>query len=240
MARGKAGSSKERIEKSRGVLPSKSEANKVAVLANSPKEVRDAVEQKCKEKDKADKLTKKVGDKFNKFVAITAQAAKTETGIEVVGGMSAQALNELGNLGFRSLGEWSEKSEGMDGFWARNVDLSQSIPGALGSIIYILEKALRPEFNKEDTALPTDERRPFIPAPWRRGVSEASKVAAHLGLSNTLRALRFRWSEGIDERREKLEAIAERDKLLRQANDELDKLKAQVRQLLAAKAGPEK
>ncbi len=210
-------------------LPSKKDAEAAVVLANVPAQVRSAISKSCTEKQLAEKKVQKSETKFEKFVAQTAQAAKSETGVEVLGGMAGQAWNEAANLGMRALGEWSEKVEGENGFWARNVDLAQSIPGAIGTFVFILEKALRDEYDPEDRNLPSDKRRPYQPTSWRRYVSEAAKIAGHLGFSNTVRALRFRWAESIDERQENRKAIADNKRALQAALDELEQTKAQLR-----------
>lgn len=223
--------SQQRIQDSRGALPSKKEAEAAIVLANAPAAVRDVVVKSAEDKKRSEKAVEKSQTAYDKLVAKTKQAWDSGTRVDVLGGLGGQLWNEAANLGFRALGEWSEKTAGEEGFWAANVDLTQSIPGAIGAFLYILEKGLRPDFDPEDARLPMDQRRPYFPAEWRTYLSEAAKIASHLGFSNTVRALRFRWAESIDERNEKKQQNTELQSLLKRATDELSAAKAQLRQL---------
>lgn len=227
---------RQRFQEIRGALPSKREAEAAVVLANAPAAVREVVVKTSEEKKRTEKAVEKTQTAYDKFVAKTKQAWDSGTRVDVLGGIGGQLWNEAANLGFRALGEWSEKTEGVEGFWASNVDLTQSIPGAIGTFLYILEKGLRPDFDPEDARLPMEQRRPYFPAGWRTYLSEASKIAGHLGFSNTVRALRFRWAESIDERNEKRQQNVELQTLLKKANDELSAAKAQLRQLQSKKA----
>ena len=226
-----AKTSQQRIQESRAALPSKKEAEAALVLANAPAAVREVVVKTSEQKSKTEKAAEKTQTAYEKFLAKTKQAWDDGTRVDVLGGLGGQVWNEAANLGFRALGEWSEKTAGEDGFWASNVDLTQSLAGAIGTFLYILEKGLRPEFDPEDARLPAEQRRPYIPSGWRLYLSEASKIAGHLGFSNTVRALRFRWVESIDERNEKKQQNTELQTLLKKATDELSAVKAQLRQL---------
>jgi hypothetical protein len=226
--------SRDRIAESRqngGILPSRQQAEAQATLANAPKPVRDAIAKSCEEKQQAEKQVEKAKTRYEKFLGVVKKFEDGDTTRDALGGVGGQVWFEGWNLLFRALGDWSEKEEGPDGFWIRNVDLAQSVPGGVAAFIYVLEKALRPEFDPDDKNLPVDQRRPYMTPEWRRVVSEAAKIAGHLGLSNTIRALRFRWAESADERREKNMAIAERDKVNQGLRDELAQVRAQLKLL---------
>lgn len=227
----------QRIQQSRASLPSKKEAEAALVLANAPAAVREVVVKTSEAKSKTEKAAEKTQTAYEKFLAKTKQAWDDGTRVDVIGGLSGQLWNEAANLGFRALGEWSEKTAGEEGFWASNVDLTQSIAGAMGTFLYILEKGLRPDFEPDDARLPMEQRRPYIPSGWRLYLSEAAKIAGHLGFSNTVRALRFRWVESIDERNEKKQQNAELQTLLKKASDELAAARAQLRQLQSQQKG---
>lgn len=233
----KKGSSRQRTQASRGLLVSKADADKAVVLANAPKPVKDALEKSCQDKQKAEKEVAKEKTRYERFLAASKRAYNDETKIEVVGGLAGQGWNEGLNYFIRWMAEWSQKTEGDEGWWASNVDLAQSFPGALAGLLYVLERLLRDDFNPEDKDLPADQRRPFEPSFSRRTVSEALKIAAHLGFSNTVRALRFRWAESIDEKKEAERALKDKDRQLQEARDELERAKAQVRALEARSGG---
>lgn len=235
---GKKNGASDRISKSRGLLVSKKDANNAVVLANAPPVVRDALEQSCKEQKKTEKAIEREKTRYEKLLDRNKKYASAETQIEVYGGLMGQGFNEGLNYLLRMVAEWSQDAKGDEGFFASNIDWIQSFPGALGSLVFILEKALRPDVDPADLALPKDEQRPYDAPAWRRTVSEAAKVATHLGLSNTVRALRFRWAESIDERKE-TEArtnmlsgrLKETQSALEAATAELEKVKAQLQSL---------
>lgn len=154
--------------------------------------------------------------------------------IDGAGGVSAQALNELLNWGIRSAADWSEASAGKEGLIYRNVDWLQSIPGGIGAALYLIEMMLlRPEYDPRDAERPESERRPYVPSKMRAGMTELAKILGHLGLSNTIRAMRFRYWESADERREKDEAVKMRDETIEQARAEIAALREQVKTLQA-------
>lgn len=158
----------------------------------------------------------------------------TQLLVDSTGGLSAQAVNELLNWGIRAAADWSESTSGKEGLIYRNVDWLQSIPGGIGAALYLVEMMLlRPEYDPRDSERPESERRPFIPSKTRAGMTELLKILGHLGLSNTIRAMRFRYWESADERREKDEAVKNRDELIEQARAEIAALREQVKTLQA-------
>ena len=119
-------------------------------------------------------------------------------GIDLGGGITAQATTELINFGVRALGDWS-----VDGFWAKQVDLMQSIPHmVLGVVTYVAELLTR---NGNE------------PTTWSREmVSEASKIFSQLGFANLTRALRVRWTDSKAKLTDLDAVTRERDQLKQQ------------------------
>ncbi len=221
---------KDRYENSRALT--KGQVRDAALLVNSPKAVRDAIELSSAEKAKAQKAVEKQKTLYERMVESSKNFQNDETKLEVLGGIGGQAFHEGVNwLVFRNLADWSKRTAGEDGFWASNVDITQSIPGALATVVYVLEKALRDNINPEDAGKPKELQRPYVPSSWRRGLSEAAKIAGHLGFSNTVRALRFRWAESSDEALEKNEELKSMRRMLQAAKDELEAANAKVREI---------
>jgi hypothetical protein len=186
--------------------------------------------------DNKERAVKREASSFHSLMTdVKLRESKTRrVAVDVGGGLSAQALNELWGLGARSLGEWSEETAGKDGFFAKNVDYIQSLPGAIGSILYIIEMALRPEYSNPEKKIP------YLPSGNREFFSELTKILGHLGMSNMIRALRFRYGESIDEREIKEQQAAIDAATIAGAKAELEQLKtdlaakdAQIKQLRA-------
>lgn len=183
------------------------------------------IERSSEEKDKSLKrqkreqmsLKQRLESGIDKRLARESRARRLA--VDLGGGATAQGVNELVNLGIRAMADWRElasKKTGDESWFASNVDLLQSLPGSLGMILYAVEMWTRPKYAKDKDQKDTGE--PYVPTPTREFVSELTKTLGHLGFSNLVRSLRFRWAESIDEtkikdQREKqiTGQIAERD-----------------------------
>lgn len=159
--------------------------------------------------------------------------------------------NELMNVGMRAMAEWSKETEGEKGWWYRNVAYTQSLPGLLGSVVYLADVLLQK--SKEDKAIEAikagkdPDARPFLPSDLRLGFSKWALMLSNLGLSNFVRALRYSYAENIDEQRIKSETIGQQDdrlkaaqaekeeqrRLLEESRKEVEKLTAELRQARA-------
>jgi len=163
----------------------------------------------------------------------------------------ALGTNEVMNLGMRALAEWSKETEGDKGWWYRNVAYTQSMPGLLGTVVYLVDVLLQK--SKEDKAIEVikagkeKDARPYLPSDLRLGFSRWALMLSNLGLSNFVRALRYSYAENIDEQRIKSETIGQQDdrlkaaqaekeeqrKLLEESKKEVERLTAELRQARA-------
>lgn len=218
MAKGKNGRSKDRTQELR--LMSGKEAEQMMALAGVDKPVKSFLAQAQDKVQAADRRVQKI----EQSIEDTRGYVKDQMTVDLVGSGSAVALTELMNLGARAVAEWSEKTAGEDGFFRNHIDFMQSIPGALGGLVYILDLALRPDVHPEDRNKDPKQQRPYMPPNWRRYMNEAAKQMSTLGLSNLLRALRFRWAESVDERVERQEKMDNLKELLDKANAEKEAL----------------
>ena len=136
------------------------------------------------------------------LVVAKAQEEHTTTRT-VTGDLSAAAIahatNEIVGLGARALAEWSQRTGGSNAHFAANVALYSSLPqSAIGAAIYIVELATR---DKDALTLSLG----------REIASKASNLLVNLGLSQTIRAIRYQLAKSIDEDQE---ASAEKNALI--------------------------
>jgi hypothetical protein len=104
------------------------------------------------------------------------QTVAHRVSVDLGAGTVASVSTELINWGVRAVGEWSG-----NGYFARNVDLLQSLPHFLiGLTVYIAEVATRGG---------------KLPSMRRELVSEFGKLFATLGFANLIRVLRGRMAE---------------------------------------------
>lgn len=121
----------------------------------------------------------------------------------VTGDLSAAAIahaaNEVVGLGARAIAEWSQRTGGPNAHFAANVALYSSLPqSAIGAAVYIIELATR---DKDALTLSLG----------REIASKASNLMVNLGLSQTIRAIRYQLAKSVDEDQE---ASAEKNALI--------------------------
>jgi|JI6StandDraft_1071083.scaffolds.fasta_scaffold38903_3 hypothetical protein len=143
-----------------------------------------------KTRRKLDQVVEKAKEEHTTTRTLTADA-----GAAVI----AHGANELIALGARAIGEWSQRTGGQEAHFAKNVGLYSSLPqSAIGAAIYIIELATR---DSETLSLSLG----------RDITSRASNLLVNLGLSNTIRAIRYQLAKSIDEDQE---ANAEKNALI--------------------------
>ena len=118
--------------------------------------------------------------------------------------MIAQGFNELSGLAARAIAEWSQRTEGQSGHFAKHVGLYQSIPqSVIGATVWMIE-------------LFTRSKRQMTLSLGRDIANRASFLLLNLGTTNMLRAVRYYLTNSIDEQ---AEVEAERAALLSKIAD---------------------
>ena len=125
----------------------------------------------------------------------TSRAAVVTVSATVI----AQGFNELSGLAARAIAEWSQRTEGQSGHFAKHVGLYQSIPqSVIGATVWMIE-------------LFTRSKRQMTLSLGRDIANRASFLLLNLGTTNMLRAVRYYLTNSIDEQ---AEVEAERAALL--------------------------
>lgn len=230
-----------------------SNAERLALLRKQQAELKAETKALQKDLGASKRLIKGTGAAVSKLA--TDVADQTATGrrivVDWVGGGAGSAATEGINYLFRLIGEWL----GEDGTWSRNIDLIQSIPHTvIGLFTYWIELGTRPANDPNVKYLDKDgneQEIPYVPTMQREMISEFSKVLAHLGFHNLVRALRFRYAENLDERQIKKseddkrkvdlaalqsEAAALRKMVDQQKTDDQKQIDELKKQLAAAKS----
>ena len=136
-------------------------------------------------------------------------------------------FHESLNLFIRWMAEASRKADGDASFWYRNVDLLQTLPGALGMATYLIN-TLSLHATESDLRA---EKQIYLPPGWRIDLNESAKLLSALGLSHLFRALRYRWGDSIDELRDTSAVITEQRATLAKAQEEIAALKERIQKL---------
>ena len=130
----------------------------------------------------------------------TSRAAVVTVSATVI----AQGFNELSGLAARAIAEWSQRTEGQSGHFAKHVGLYQSIPqSVIGATVWMIE-------------LFTRSKRQMTLSLGRDIANRASFLLLNLGTTNMLRAVRYYLTNSIDEQ---AEVEAERAALLSKIAD---------------------
>jgi hypothetical protein len=130
-----------------------------------------------------------------KFAAMSEKVSEQNSVVRAVtvdlsAAFIAQSITELTALGARALAEWSQRTAGAEGHFAKNIGYYTALPTTtIGASVYILELATR---NKKALTLSLG----------REIASKASNLLVNLGLSNLVRAIRYHLSKSIDEDQE--------------------------------------
>ena len=125
----------------------------------------------------------------------TSRAAVVGVSATVIG----QGLNEMLGLAARALGEWSQRSEGKEGHFAKHIGIYQSMPQSIiGATVWMIE-------------LFTRSKRQMTLSLGRDITNRASFLLLNLGTANMLRAIRYHLANSVDEQQE---AEAEKSALM--------------------------
>lgn len=151
-------------------------------------------------KRKLEKLTAKVAE---------ANSVTRTLVVDVSAAAVAQTVSELTGLGARALADWSMRTAGESGHFAKNIGFYSSLPvSALGASVYLIELATR-------------SKKAMTLAVGRDIASRTANLLLNLGLANTVRALRYHLSKSIDEdqaaeseRNQLMSKVAELQKIL--------------------------
>lgn len=103
----------------------------------------------------------------------------------------AHTADQLLQFSARALGEYSQRTAGAEGHFAKHVGIYASVPQtAIGFLVYILELATRNKGTDLKLSL------------GREIAHNTSNLLANLGLANSIRAVRYYLSQSIDENQE--------------------------------------
>ncbi|HNN98388.1 MAG TPA: hypothetical protein PKI03_39255 [Pseudomonadota bacterium] len=172
----------------------------------------------------------------NRLLSTTKVSNRATTDVLASGG--AHVVHEGMNWIFRLIAEWSRESGGEEGWWYSNVAFTQSLPGLLGTALYVTDSLLQK--NEEDKAATgKDGAEPYVPSELRLGFNKWALLLSNLGLSNFIRAMRYKYWENIDEQRIKSETIDTQKGQIdasRAREKELTELLTKAREEILAKA----
>lgn len=185
-------------------------------------------------------LVARYSDKLFETASVGARVQK-----DVIASFGAVGTTELINYFMRWFAEMSKEAAGDKGFWYRNVAYTQTLPGMIGLVYYVVDTLL--QSSKEEM---TERARaqnkaimPFVPGPWRLTFNQMANSLSTIGLATFARAVRYSLAESVDEQLEKdqvisdqksaLEASLEREKearrLLEAARKEAQELAARLK-----------
>lgn len=169
-----------------------------------------------------EKKNTELGEKLQQSVSVSDRVQ-----MDLISMTLGQSFNETLNFFIRWAAEASQQEKGDAGFIYRNVDLLQTLPGVAGMATYLINTLLLHSTEKEWRR----EKKIYLPPGWRLGLNESAKVLSTLGLNNVFRALRYRWAESVDEKRESAEVLATQRETLEKAQAEIKALTDRIKQL---------
>jgi hypothetical protein len=181
-------------------------SKELAALRAERKQARQMTQDLASELNKTGDLVSKGRKQLARIAAdvgdqnSTSRAAVTAVSATVI----AQGFNELSGLAARAIAEWSQRTEGQSGHFAKHVGLYQSIPqSVIGATVWMIE-------------LFTRSKRQMTLSLGRDIANRASFLLLNLGTTNMLRAVRYYLTNSIDEQ---AEVEAERAALLSKIAD---------------------
>jgi hypothetical protein len=181
-------------------------SKELAALRAERKQARQMTQDLASELNKTGDLVSKGKKQLARIAAdvgdqnSTSRAAVTAVSATVI----AQGFNELSGLAARAIAEWSQRTEGQSGHFAKHVGLYQSIPqSVIGATVWMIE-------------LFTRSKRQMTLSLGRDIANRASFLLLNLGTTNMLRAVRYYLTNSIDEQ---AEVEAERAALLSKIAD---------------------
>lgn len=169
-----------------------------------------------------EKKNTELGEKLQQSVSVSDRVQ-----MDLISMTLGQSFNETLNFFIRWAAEASQQEKGDAGFIYRNVDLLQTLPGVAGMAAYLINTLMLHSTEKEWRR----EKKIYLPPGWRLGLNESAKVLSTLGLNNVFRALRYRWAESVDEKRESAEVLATQRETLEKAQAEIKALTERIKQL---------
>lgn len=169
-----------------------------------------------------EKKNTELGEKLQQSVSVSDRVQ-----MDLISMTLGQSFNETLNFFIRWAAEASQQEKGDAGFIYRNVDLLQTLPGVAGMATYLINTLMLHSTEKEWRR----EKKIYLPPGWRLGLNESAKVLSTLGLNNVFRALRYRWAESVDEKRESAEVLATQRETLEKAQAEIKALTDRIKQL---------
>lgn len=169
-----------------------------------------------------EKKNTELGEKLQQSVSVSDRVQ-----MDLISMTLGQSFNETLNFFIRWAAEASQQEKGDAGFIYRNVDLLQTLPGVAGMATYLINTLMLHSTEKEWRR----EKKIYLPPGWRLGLNESAKVLSTLGLNNVFRALRYRWAESVDEKRESAEVLATQRETLEKAQAEIKALTERIKQL---------
>ena len=170
----------------------KETSTELAALRAERRQTRQMTKDLASELNKTGELVSKGKKQLTRIIAdvgdqnSTSRAAVVGVSATVLG----QGLNEMFGLAARALAEWSQRTEGKEGHFARHIGLYQSMPQSIiGAAIWMIE-------------LFTRSKRQMTLSLGRDITNRASFLLINLGTANMLRAIRYHLASSVDEQQE--------------------------------------
>jgi hypothetical protein len=170
----------------------KAPSTELAALRAERKEARQMTKALASELNKTGEIVEKGRKQLTRIIADVGDQNSTSRAavVGVSATVIAQGLNEMLGLAARALGEWSQRSEGREGHFAKHIGIYQSMPQSLiGAAVWMIE-------------LFTRSKRQMTLSLGRDITNRASFLLINLGTANMLRAIRYHLANSVDEQQE--------------------------------------
>ena len=170
----------------------KAPSTELAALRAERKEARQMTKALASELNKTGEIVEKGRKQLTRIIADVGDQNSTSRAavVGVSAAVIAQGLNEMLGLAARALGEWSQRSEGREGHFAKHIGIYQSMPQSLiGAAVWMIE-------------LFTRSKRQMTLSLGRDITNRASFLLINLGTANMLRAIRYHLANSVDEQQE--------------------------------------
>ena len=172
----------------------------------------------------------------NRLLSTTKVSNRATTDVLASGG--AHVVHEGMNWIFRLIAEWSRESGGEGGLVVFQCRLYPEPARSAGTALYVTDSLL--QRTREDKAAASKEGAElYVPSELRLGFNKWALLLSNLGLSNFIRAMRYKYWENIDEQRIKSETIDTQKGQIdasRAREKELTELLTKAREEILAKA----
>ena len=120
----------------------KAPSTELAALRAERKEARQMTKALASELNKTGEIVEKGRKQLTRIIADVGDQNSTSRAavVGVSATVIAQGLNEMLGLAARALGEWSQRSEGREGHFAKHIGIYQSMPQSLiGAAVWMIE-----------------------------------------------------------------------------------------------------